>query len=121
MGSIPGSATRARRGCLGKGHCQPHDGPQKEFQIAVKQDPRHALAHYFTGEVYFKQKKWKDALAAYQRCANANPRDPDPQARMCLCYLALRKPSEALAALKRAPQIDPQNPMANQIAAELVK
>lgn len=93
----------------------------KDFQKAIRQDPRHALAHYFMGEVYFDQKKWKDALAAYQRCADANPRDADPQARMCLCYLALHKPAEALAALQRALQIDPQNQMANQIAAELVK
>ena len=92
------------------------------IEKAVKLDPRHAMAHYFIGEIYFGQEKWKNALAAYLRSADANPRDADAHAKICLCYLALNRSKPAKAALLRALQIDPQNETAIQIIeAELVK
>ncbi len=93
----------------------------QEWQKAVQQDPNHALAHYFIGEIYFEQKRWADAIRAYQHAAMANPRDADPHASMCLCYLALGQSNEAAAALQRALQIDPDNPLARRIVADLDK
>jgi len=93
----------------------------RDLQKVIQQDPNHALAHYYIGELYFRQKRWRDALTAYQRSALANPQDADPYASMCMCYLALGNNAEALAALKRAIQIDPNNQLALRIAAELSK
>ncbi|MBN2393561.1 MAG: tetratricopeptide repeat protein [Anaerolineae bacterium] len=92
-----------------------------DLKKAVRQDPNHALAHYYIGEIYFQQKRWRDALLAYQCSALANPRDADPQASMCMCYIALGDVSEAQAALDRALQIDPNNRLALSIVAELSK
>jgi serine/threonine-protein kinase len=91
----------------------------KDLQAAVQRAPDHALAWYIMGEVFMEQKKWREAIAAYEKSAIANPRDADPHAKLCLCYLALSKPTEAAAALARAVQIDSNNQIAQGIMKAL--
>jgi len=91
----------------------------KHFQQTISLAADYALAYYFIGDIYLTGKKWLEAAAAYQRCAEINPADADPYIKLGQCYLALNQPTEAAAALRRALQIDPDNELVRALLRQL--
>ncbi len=91
----------------------------KHFKQTISLADDYALAYYFVGDIYLTGKKWLEAAAAYQRCAEINPADADPYIKLGQCYLALNQPTEAATALRRALQIDPDNELVCALLRQL--
>jgi len=56
-----------------------------------------------------EMKKWNDALKAVEESARLNPDDPDPHLQRAVCYVELKRRSDARRALERVLEIDPGN------------
>lgn len=64
-------------------HLERADDAQREFEAAVRLDPKKAIAHYMLGLIYEKKGLRAQAVAAWQACLDntKDPRQRDAAAR----------------------------------------
>ncbi len=54
------------------------------FEEAVKLDPQHADAYFALGHAYFEMKQYKNAIRAFQRAYELNPKDQEARDMLAL-------------------------------------
>jgi Flp pilus assembly protein TadD len=81
---------------------------EKNIKAALAIDPNHEYSLFVLGRVKFQEEKYDDALDAFSRAAQANPKSAEIQNYLgiTLSEKGLRVPAEA--ALRRAVQLDPK-------------
>ena len=84
-----------------------------EHQIMAKDNI--TLEQYFQAQEKFEiafscmeEKKWQKAIRGFKECLTINKRHPQSYGNVGLCYAQLGKKSEALEALDKALEIDPE-------------
>jgi tetratricopeptide (TPR) repeat protein/peroxiredoxin len=86
---------------------------EASFQLALKEEPESAEAHYGLGSVYLKQQKRAEALVAFQRATKLSPAYPDtlPNAWNNLGLIATQEDSteEAVRCFQQALLINPDH------------
>jgi serine/threonine protein kinase/cytochrome c-type biogenesis protein CcmH/NrfG len=95
------------------------DGAIQALQQAIKLASDHYLAHYFLGEAYLAKDNYQEALRWFQKAAPMDPTDPDPHTRMAICYALLNRRTDAIAAVRQALAIDPNNKQARELLSKL--
>jgi tetratricopeptide (TPR) repeat protein len=73
-----------------------------------------------TAYSHMRKKEWEKAISGFKECLRINPRNAQSHGNLGLCYAALGLKSEALAALDKAIEIDPEYEpaMINRIGIE---
>lgn len=61
-----------------------------------------------TAYSHMKKKEWEKAISGFKECIRINPNGVQPHGNLGICYGALGRKSEALAALDKAIEIDPE-------------
>jgi tetratricopeptide (TPR) repeat protein len=83
-------------------------------------DPKVARQRYLdTGNRYFNTGKYRQAVIFYKRALQKDPRFGEAYYRQALAELKLGKPGDALRALQRAVELEPNNTDAATKLAEL--
>jgi tetratricopeptide (TPR) repeat protein len=90
-----------------------------ELQQALKLKNDHYLAIYFLGDVYLQQDNYQEAMRWYQRAAALDAADPDPHIQLGICYALLKRRTDAIAAVRQALAIDPNNQRAREILGKI--
>jgi len=65
-----------------------------------------------TAYSYMKKKEWEKAINGFKECLRIDARTVQPHGNMGICYAALGRKAEALAALDKALEIDPNYELA---------
>lgn len=73
-----------------------------------------------TAYSYMEKKEWEKAINGFKECLRISARTVQPHGNMGICYAALGRKAEALAALDKALEIDPNYELAlvNRIGIE---
>ena len=66
------------------------------FSGCLQVDPSQAKSHYGRGAARFKLKRWKEALADFQKAKELNPEDPEYWVGLAMCLAADNKIYEAI-------------------------
>jgi anaphase-promoting complex subunit 3 len=90
------------------------------YRAAIRIDPRHYNAWYGLGTVYYRQEKYELSEYHFRHALGINSRSS-----VLFCYLgmaqhALRRPGDALDALRRAVALDSKNPLAKYEKASVL-
>jgi serine/threonine protein kinase/Flp pilus assembly protein TadD len=72
-----------------------HQEAEKEFETAIRLDPRLFDGYYFYGRSCFTQAQHEKAAALFEKAAAVNPDDFQSRSLSALCYLALNRPDKA--------------------------
>lgn len=98
-------------------------GPGAPHRIRVALSAALAvLLVLFAGVIQLRALEWRDPLGIFEALAASNPRSFFVQAKLGLEYLERGRPVEAAAALARAVQLEPANPVAwNNLGVALAR
>jgi tetratricopeptide (TPR) repeat protein len=91
----------------------------QSLQQAIRLSASHFLAHYFMGEAYLAQDNYQESLRWFQKAAPLEPSDPDPYVGIAICYMHLKRRTNAIAAIRQALAIDPNNQRAMDLLSKL--
>ena len=91
----------------------------RSLNESLRLDSSNSLAHYFLGEVLLQQDKFNEAIVSFTQAARFAPDDPDPHARMAVCYALTDRRSEALRALQNALALNPNHQGARELLQKL--
>ncbi len=89
--SAEAHASRGLAASLSKNHQE----AEKEFETAIRLDPRLFDGYYFYGRSCFTQAQHEKAAALFEKAAAVNPDDFQSRSLSALCYLALNRPDKA--------------------------
>ncbi|MBN1262041.1 MAG: protein kinase [Anaerolineae bacterium] len=90
-----------------------------KMQRVLREDEQRYLAHYFVGELFLEQRRWREALAAYQESVALNDKYVAAHVKIALCHKALGKNAEALEVAKRVLALNSKHPQALNLVANL--
>lgn len=93
----------------------------KEFQEALRQNPRNAAAAYELGEIYFRRGEAKESASYLSLSVKINPDSEQAQIALARSLMSFRKFPEALPHLRIAIQLDPGNDTAHFLLARVYK
>jgi len=82
-----------------------HDAAQKEFQIAMRLDPKLFEAYYFYARSFYAQGKLGDAVHWFQEAARIRPEDYQAPILLGSVYTALERREEAEATFRRCVEV----------------
>jgi TolB-like protein/Flp pilus assembly protein TadD len=85
------------------------DAAFKEFSIAATASPNNSEALVYTGLIYRRQGRWRDALASFARAENLDPRNFEPAHHGPATYLCLRDWNAAVAGYNHLLEISPDS------------
>ncbi|MBD3190034.1 MAG: tetratricopeptide repeat protein [Candidatus Heimdallarchaeota archaeon] len=88
-----------------------HERRKKYLEKAISMDEEQAKAWREIGEVYLHQGKMKKALKHFFQAATLDAHDPLAYEGMALSYFYLDDPMNAITPLRKAIELDPDNPI----------
>jgi tetratricopeptide (TPR) repeat protein len=83
---------------------------KQEFQKELEIDPSNAGAHYILGELARRDNKCEDAVPNFTQATSLDPNFAEAYLGRGLCLVSLKKYEDAIAPLRHAEQMMPQNP-----------
>jgi tetratricopeptide (TPR) repeat protein len=78
------------------------EAARRAFQQALERDPRSAWAEYMLGKIAWQKGDLEQALPHVRRATELDPRSDQAWYGLGVCYTHLRRPNEAVAALRQA-------------------
>ncbi|XP_031569552.1 uncharacterized protein LOC116304042 [Actinia tenebrosa] len=78
-----------------------------DYQSAIKQDPSYALAYYNAGNVYFKQRQFKQASSYYSKALSWTPDDESAVLNRAITRVLLRDAKGAIQDFHKAVDLNP--------------
>jgi tetratricopeptide (TPR) repeat protein len=97
------------------------DEALKEFQAALRQDPRNAAAEYEIGEICRRRGQAERALEHFSRAVEIGPGVEEAQIALARTLIGLDKPEESLAHLRAAIRLNSKNEVSHFLLAEAYK
>jgi TolB-like protein/Tfp pilus assembly protein PilF len=88
-----------------------YEAALKAFATAKKTSPNNAEIVRFSGGIFRRQGRWRDALTYFQRAQDLDPRYPHDE--VAVTYVALRDWSAAASAYRRLLQVAPEGEVLN--------
>jgi len=89
-----------------------YDPALSELDRVVELQPNNANAQSFYAAIYRRRGEWKQSLAADERAAELDPRDPQIPTEIGVTCNSLRRWGDAEHAFRRALALDPHNALA---------
>ena len=89
------------------------DGEQQHAKAKVKEMPEDPARHYNLGLAYHKEKKYTDAITAFQEAIRLKEEYKESYFMMGLAQQEVGKDSAAIKSLKKAVELDPNYAMAH--------
>ena len=90
----------------------------KSLTLAVKWNPQDAQGWYYLGRTKYNEKRFKEAIQAFQQCLVLDPPNADAEDNLGLSYAALGRADVAAAAYHRA--IDWQESKPEKVSGPLL-
>jgi TolB-like protein len=84
-----------------------YEAALKEFVSAEKTSPNNAEVSRFSGAIFRRQGRWRDALVRFQRAQDLDPRVPHDEVAMT--HVSLRNWPAAAVAFERLRQVNPES------------
>jgi cytochrome c-type biogenesis protein CcmH/NrfG len=84
-------------------------------------NPAHAMALYWIGDIYSRQAKWTEAIAALQQSIWINPYFSGPYILLGKAFSKTNQPAAAEDMLRHAIQYDPNNKTAHYLLAQILQ
>jgi len=84
-------------------------------------NPAHGMALYWIGDIYSRQAKWPEAIAALQQSIWINPYFSGPYILLGKAFAKTDQPAAAEDMLRHAVQYDPNNKAAHYLLAQLLQ
>ena len=84
-------------------------------------NPAHSMALYRIGDIYSRQQKWTEAIAALQQSIWMNPYFSGPYILLGKAYSKTGQPGAAEDMLRRAIEADPNNKSAHYLLAQVLQ
>jgi tetratricopeptide (TPR) repeat protein len=89
---------------------------RKAYQQAIATDPNYLPAHTALANLYLAQGDQERCFATYQKVLKAHPKEASLWFGLGMCYSRLQRWDEAVADLRKAHELDPDNrPYANTL------
>ena len=105
--------------------CQQTNRPEEALEWlekAIRLNPRNAFYHFQMGNLYIGLRQYPKAEQKFKEVIRLDPRRPDGYAALAgLATLTKKNHQEAIQAIRRAIQLDPQNPVYRRIHNQLLK
>ena len=92
-----------------------------EFQQELTIAPQSADAEYEIGEIYRRRNQFEDSLQHFSNAVRFQPDFEEAQIGLAHALLDLRRPREALAPLREAVRLNPQNEVSHFLLASAYK
>jgi len=70
--------------------------PKEFYRHAIEMDDKEPIAYGALGDLFFSQKKYQDAAAAYERASELAPTQPYYTAQLAHCYSGMEKHEAAI-------------------------
>jgi tetratricopeptide (TPR) repeat protein len=95
---------------------------KQEFQKEIQIDPRNAGAHYVLGELARRDENWDEAISQFSAAANLDSKFAEAFFGWGFCLVNARRYQEAIAPLRVAERLTPDNPSVHySLATALVR
>lgn len=91
---------------------------EKEFLLALAEDPSDANSHYMLGEIAWMRTKPEEAFTQYEEAVRLRPDFVDAHIALGKALTTLGRPAEALQHLLESVRLDPQNEVAHYRLAQ---
>ncbi|MEI6487432.1 MAG: tetratricopeptide repeat protein [Bacteroidota bacterium] len=91
------------------------------YKETMKHEEPDALTHYYMGECYEKKHDYETALKQYFKSIAIDSKYPDTQAGIAVVLDALGRPSEAVHYIKKAIELEKENPEYWHILGQIQK
>ncbi len=91
----------------------------QEYASEVNKHPDDASARYGLGLARLYEQKWGRAAEQFTKVVEIEPEFADAHANLAVCLARLGKPEEALRAVERAIEIDPQKKRFRKLRRQL--
>jgi len=96
------------------------EAAMRQYQEAIRVNPRSADAQFNLGFVYFSQKRYEEARNQYEKVVELNPPYlADVFYNLSACYEQMKKKSEAVATLRRGLETVPSSDLLRQRLRQL--
>jgi tetratricopeptide (TPR) repeat protein len=100
---------------------QARDQALREFEQAVKQDPRNAGAEYEMGEIYRRRGERAEAADHFSRAVEIDPRFEEAQIALARTLIDLHKPADSVPHLRVAIRLNGTNEVSHFLLATAYK
>lgn len=91
---------------------KPREAEEKILSVLAR-DPLILEARYLLGHLYYKQKKYEEAIAEFKKALEKNPDYSDAIFGLALAYKETRRFDEAIVGFRRLMEIDPKDTKPN--------
>ncbi|KAK3699161.1 hypothetical protein QZH41_011884 [Actinostola sp. cb2023] len=79
----------------------------RDYQSAIRHDPSYALSYYNAGNIYFKQRQFKQALSYYDKALSWSPDDDSFVLNRAITKVLLRDHKGAIQDFNKAVELNP--------------